>query len=51
MLLHWHSLFFKYLKIGLEIYLIPLIFTAFWEFKYSDGKIPYPTDIYYFLRI
>ena len=35
----------------LERYFIQLTFVIFQEFKDSLGEIPYPTDIYYILRI
>ena len=39
---------FKNLKIQLDRYLIRLKFTISKEFEDSAGKIPYPSDIYYF---
>ena len=51
MLSHWLILIFKDFKILLERQLIPLTFVIFDEVKDSVGKVRYPTDIYYILKI
>ena len=47
----WCLLLLKNLKVLEERYLLPLIFIISQEFEDRVGKISYPTEIYYILRI
>ena len=48
---YWYLLFLKNLKVLRERYLLPLAFVISQEFGDCVGKISYPTEIYYILRI